>query len=147
MLIKNGKKVPVKQQISKSVNSLEAKTEHLTKDQKKKLRTLRTQYPKLFAEPDEKLTYSTTVKMEIRTTNNSPIYSRSYPYPMALKSEIEKQINKLLEDGIIRPSRSPYNSPVWMADKNPDSLGNKQYRLVIDYRKLNLVTVVDRYPR
>ena len=146
MLIKNSKRVPIKQQISKSVNNLEAKTEHLTKDQKEKLQTLCKQYSTLFAEPNEKLTYTTTVKAEIRTTNNSPIYSRSYPYPMSLKSEVEKQINKLLEDGIIRPSRSPYNSPVWIVDKKPDSLGNKQYRLVIDYRKLNLVTVADRYP-
>ena len=146
MLIKNGKRVPIKQQISKSVNSLEAKTEHLTENQREKLYTLCKQYPTLFAEPNEKLTYTTTVKAEIRTTNNSPVYSRSYPYPMSLKSEVEKQINKLLEDGIIRPSRSPYNSPVWIVDKKPDSLGNKQHRLVIDYRKLNSVTIADRYP-
>ena len=97
MLIKNGKRVPIKQQISKSVNNLEAKTEHLTKDQKEKLQTLCKQYSTLLAEPNEKLTYITTVKAEIRTNNNSPIYSGSYPYPMSLKSEVEKQINKLLK--------------------------------------------------
>lgn len=65
---------------------------------------------------------------------------------MSLKNEVERQVNKLLEDGIIRPSHSPYNSPVWIVNKKPDSLGNKQYRLVIDYRKLNAVTITDRYP-
>ena len=37
---------------------------------------------------------------------------------MSLKSEVEK----LLEDGITRPSRSPHNFPVWIEDKKPDSL-------------------------
>ncbi|GBP10271.1 Retrovirus-related Gag polyprotein from transposon HMS-Beagle [Eumeta japonica] len=72
----------------------------------------------------------------------------SYPYPMALKSEVEKQINKLLEDGIIRPSRSPYNSPVWIVDKKPDSLGNKQYRHLIaepEYTEDLLVNLLKRY--
>lgn len=52
----------------------------------------------------------------------------------------------MLDDGIIRPSRSPYNSPIWVVAKKPDSQGNKQYRIVIDYRKLNAITIADRYP-
>lgn len=64
-------------------------------------------FPTLFADPDKKLTYTTTVVGEIRTSTESSIYTRFYPYPMLLKSEVEEQINKLLEDGLIRPSRSP----------------------------------------
>lgn len=146
MLIKNKIKIAIKQQNATSVNNVGIRTTHLTDSQAEKLRNLCQLYPKLFSEPDEKLTYTTVVKATIRTTTDNPVYSRCYPYPMSLKSEVERQINKLLEDGIIRPSRSPYNSPVWIVDKKPDSLGNKQYRLVIDYRKLNSVTIADRYP-
>ena len=56
MLIKNFKK-----SLLKSVNNLEAKTEHLTKDEKEKLQTLCKQYSTLFAEPNEKLIYTTTI--------------------------------------------------------------------------------------
>lgn len=35
---------------------------------------------------------------------------------------------------------------MWIVAKKPDSSGNKQYRLVIDYRKLNSLTIADKYP-
>lgn len=71
----------------------------------------------LFGEPNEKLTYTTTVVADIQATNIEPIYSRFYPYHMHLKGEVEKQIKELLDQGIIRPSRSPYNSPIWIVQK------------------------------
>ncbi|GBP06331.1 Retrovirus-related Pol polyprotein from transposon opus [Eumeta japonica] len=103
------------------------------------------EYSELFSEPNQKLTCTTKVVGEIRTTTNTPVYSKQYPYPMALKPEVERQIKTLLNDGIIQHSRSPYNSPVWVVGKKPDSQGNKQYRLVIDYRKLNSLTIPDRF--
>uniref|UniRef100_A0A6V7KDU1 RNA-directed DNA polymerase n=1 Tax=Bracon brevicornis TaxID=1563983 RepID=A0A6V7KDU1_9HYME len=66
--------------------------------------------------------------------------------PHALKEEVEKQIESQLSSGIIKPSESPYNSPVWIIPKKPDSQGNKRWRIVIDYRKLNEKTVADAYP-
>lgn len=118
----------------------------MTLEQRKLIKNLAARYPKLFDEPDEKLTYTTVVKGEIRTTSDSPVYTKCYPYPMTLKDEVESQIRKLLNDGIIRPSRSPYNSPVWIVPKKSDSSGEKKFRLVIDYRKLNTITIPDRYP-
>lgn len=65
---------------------------------------------------------------------------------MSLKDEVNKQISELLANGIIRPSRSPYNSPVWIVPKKLDASNEKKYRMVIDYRKLNKVTIADKYP-
>lgn len=146
MLIKNKIKISIKQQTAKSVNNIEIKTSHLKPGQTEKLQNLCNQFSELFSEPDEKLTYTTAVKAEIRTTTEDSVYSRYYPYPMSLKDEVEKQITKLLDDGIIKPSRSPYNSPIWIVPKKTDATGTKKYRLVIDYRKLNSVTIPDRYP-
>ncbi|KAH8418173.1 hypothetical protein KR222_007129, partial [Zaprionus bogoriensis] len=103
-------------------------------------------YPKLFAEINEKLTYITNVKAEIRTNTDTPVYSKFYQYPMSLKDEVNKQIKELLDNSIIRPSRSPYNSPVWIVPKKLDVSNIKKYRMVIDYRKLNSVTMADKYP-
>lgn len=83
---------------------------------------------------------------EILTNTDTPIYSKSYPYPMTMGPFVDKEISKLLSDGIIRPSRSPYNSPVWVVRKKLDASGEKKYRLAVDYRKLNSVTIFDRYP-
>lgn len=146
MTILNTVRIKIKQLKSQTVNSITAKTDSMTASQKKLLDAVIIKCPNLFAEPDEKLTYTTKVVGEIRTLTDSPVYTRYYPFPMSLKSEVEKQVRKLLDDGIIRPSRSPYNSPVWIVPKKPDSTGTKQYRMVIDYRKLNSVTIADRYP-
>jgi transposase InsO family protein len=52
----------------------------------------------------------------------------------------------MLEQGIIRPSTSPWASPIWIVPKKEDASGHRKWRLVIDYRKLNLKTIDDRYP-
>ncbi|KAH8339636.1 hypothetical protein KR074_002916 [Drosophila pseudoananassae] len=60
---------------------------------------------------------------------------------------VNNEIKELLQNGIIRPSRSPYNSPAWVVDKKgTDDNGSKKKRLVIDFRKLNERTIADRYP-
>lgn len=63
-----------------------------------------------------------------------------------MRAEVDKQIKKLLEDNVIRPSKSSYNSPIWIVPKKMDVSGEKKYRMVKDYKKLNAVTIPDRYP-
>jgi hypothetical protein len=65
------------------------------------------------------------------------------PYRLAPAEyqEAYKQVHDLLEQGLIRPSCSPYSSPVLFVTKKD---GN--YRMVIDYRKVNNLTIPDRYP-
>lgn len=144
--IKNGLRINIKQRTSQNVNNIEIRTQHLSEGQKKSLEAIVEQHSSLFAEPDERLTYSTVVVGEIRTENRSPIYAKSYPYPMALRDVVGEEINRLLRDGIIRPSRSPYNSPIWVVPKKNDLSGEKKFRLVVDFRRLNAVTTADKYP-
>lgn len=146
LLVKGGKKIFIKQKASRNVNNLELKVDYLSTSQKNSLNNIACQYRNLFADPDEKLTYTTVVVGEIRTNNELPIYAKSYPYPLALKDVVEDEIGRLLRDGIIRPSRSPYNSPIWVVPKKEDSSGKKKFRLVVDFRKLNAVTIPDKYP-
>lgn len=102
---------------------------------------------KVFADPNEALPYNTQVKATIRTSTNDAIYSKSYPYPMGVADFVNEEIKNLLKDKIIRPSRSPYNSPIWVVDKKGiDKDGNRKKRLVIDFQKLNAVTIDDKYP-
>lgn len=56
----------------------------------------------------------------------------------------------MLNQDIIRPSYSPYSSPYCsprcVVPKKEDASGKKKWRLVVDYRNLNDVTIGDAYP-
>lgn len=86
------------------------------------------------------------MECSINTSDDVPIHQKVYPYPAAYTEEVRKQVDKLLADGIIRPSRSAWTSPVWIVPKKADASGEKKFRMVIDYRKLNEKTISDRYP-
>ena len=54
--------------------------------------------------------------------------------------ELRVQLQELLDKGFIRPSTSPWGAPVLFVKKK-----DKTLRLCIDYRKLNRVTIKNRY--
>lgn len=95
--------------------------------------------------PYDKLEATTAAEHYIPTTDKIPIHTKQYRFPPAHKEEINRQINDLLNNQLIENSTSPYNSPLWIVPKKPD-LGNKRWRLVIDYRTLNQKTIGDAYP-
>jgi hypothetical protein len=55
--------------------------------------------------------------------------------------ELKKQLKKLLEQGFVRPSASPWGSPMLFVEKKD---GTK--RMCIDYRTLNSMTIKNKYP-
>lgn len=71
---------------------------------------------------------------------------RPYRLPESHKTEVNKQVQEMLKNNIITPSVSPWNSPLLVVPKKADSLGNKKWRVVVDFRKLNELTVGDAFP-
>ena len=130
---------------STSIDENAFRTVHLSQNEKDKLFSVLGANDQVFHKPDAKLTCSTVVECAINTTDNVPVHQKVYPYPAAYTDEVNKQVNKLLVDGIIRPSRSAWTSPVWIVPKKADASGEKKFRMVIDYRKINEKTISDRY--
>jgi hypothetical protein len=62
------------------------------------------------------------------------------------REELDKQIEELLKNGLIEPSLSPYAAAALIVPKyNPDGT-IKGWRMVVDYRLLNVITIKYQYP-
>ncbi|CAM4684137.1 unnamed protein product [Lepidochelys kempii] len=77
----------------------------------------------------------------IDTGNARPIRAQSYWVSPEAKTAIEREIQDMLQMGVIRPSGSAWASPVVLVPK-PDG----EIRFCVDYRKLNAVTRPDNFP-
>ena len=76
----------------------------------------------------------------IRTGDSIPVRSHPYRIPPMWKEDVKKQMDQLLELGIIRPSTSPWSSSVVLAHKKDGGV-----RPCIDFRAVNAVTEPDPY--
>lgn len=70
-----------------------------------------------------------------------PVNVRPYRYPPSLKDEIEKQVDGMLKQGLIRPISSSFSSPVLLVQKKDGS-----YRFCVDCRYLNALTLKNKFP-
>ena len=70
-----------------------------------------------------------------------PSYVPSYRLPHSQRLLVQQKVDELLQEGVIQESHSPWNSPLFLVPKKDGS-----YRPVIDFRKVNALTVPDHYP-
>ena len=80
------------------------------------------------------------VRHTIRT-DSPPIRQPVHRQPVASQSSIVSEAQKMLQQGVIQHSFSPWPSPVVMVKKKDGA-----WRFCIDYHKLNDVTHHDAYP-
>nr|GFA87675.1 putative reverse transcriptase domain-containing protein [Tanacetum cinerariifolium] len=71
----------------------------------------------------------------------APVARAPYRLAPSEMKELAEQLNELSEKGFIRPSSSPWGAPVLFVKKKDGS-----FRMCIDYRELNKLTVKSRYP-
>lgn len=105
------------------------------------IRTLLEEYSDIFSTPKglppaRAQDHSIPIKQ-----GSQPINSRPYRCPYFQKEEIEKITKEMLNSGVIRNSASPYASPVLLVKKKDNT-----WRMVVDYRALNSITIKNKYP-
>ena len=121
--------------------------EHLNTEERKLLVQTCLDYQDIFYLPGDKLSSTDAARHTINVEpGTETINTRPYRLPETQKSEVSKQVTKLLRDGIIEESISPWNSPILVIPKKLDASGQPKFRLVVDYRKLNEKTIGNVYP-
>ncbi|TPP61407.1 Retrovirus Pol polyprotein from transposon 17.6 [Fasciola gigantica] len=77
----------------------------------------------------------------IDTGQQCPIYQTPRLVLLHYQAELDKMVHEMLESKVIRPSSSPWASPIVLAKKKDGGL-----RICVDYRRLNAITKRDSFP-
>ena len=81
------------------------------------------------------------VEHNIELSHNKPIKLKPYPLPLVSHDIVAKEVDNMLNMGIIKRSNSPYAAPIVLVKKKDGKI-----RFCIDYRKLNAITIGDATP-
>lgn len=108
---------------------------------KEQLYNLLNEYSDCFSVNTAELGCTNKINMKIELNSDKPVCYRPYRLSIPEKEVVREKIDDLLKNGIIRESVSAYASPIILVKKKCGD-----YRLCVDYRKLNSLTVKDKYP-
>lgn len=106
-----------------------------TELQQEKFNNTITEYAGNFGESLDKIGKYKYMKTSIKLLDENPVVRKPYKIPFAKREGVEKMINELLLNNIIRPSSSRYASPIILIKKQ-----NGEDRMCIDFRELNAKT-------
>ena len=113
---------------------------HPSSTQQQQLKSLFQEFSDIVSQGEDDLGCTPLLQHTIET-EGPPLrqpYRRQNP---AVRQEEMAQVQQMLSSGIIRPSNSPWASPVILVKKKDGSL-----RLCVDFRQLNAATVKDEHP-
>lgn len=110
-------------------------------DQEEQLKQLLQHHKPVFGKPTKDRSKIGIKHQIITEPGHPPIKQRPYRTPISLETDVELEIQKMLNDNIIRPSKSPYASPITLVKKK-----DGRWRFCVDYRKLNFITKKEVYP-
>lgn len=113
----------------------------LTKTDINAVHSLVSRHRECFATNVSELGKCVMTEMTIRLTTDTPVATKPYRIPFAKWQKVDEIVHELLTNEIIRPSDSPYASPVVLVEKK-----NGENRMCVDYCRLNSITVKQSSP-
>ena len=115
---------------------------NLTEQEKDELHNFLIQNKDVFSSSLADIGKTNLYQHKIETVHNAPPVRRPfYRQPPHLKAETDRQVNDMLQQGIVQQSTSVYNSPVVLVRKKDGT-----WRFAVDYRQLNKITVPISHP-
>ena len=118
--------------ITNTLGNARIDSQNLTELQAKQLKETLDKFENVL---DKEPGLTSLVEFQIDTGEAGPIYQHPYNTPVTLRASVDKEIDWLLERGFIRPSSSPWASPMVTVKKADGSA-----RLCVDFRKINGLT-------
>ena len=110
-------------------------------EQQKELHNLLDEFKDIFSKSDQDFGLLANSYHEIDTGSHKPFKSRPYRKSHTEEAIVASEIQKLLDAGLLQPSKSPWASPLLLVKKK-----NGGHQIVMDYRRLNSLTKKDSYP-
>jgi len=114
--------------------------ENLSNEHKDKAFQLIKKYEEIFSIEKTDVGFCKFVKHEIELKQNAPVQQINGTVPLHVENWVDEQVDHLKKMGVIRDSNSPWSAPVVVVKKK-----NGEYRMCIDFRRLNSVTVKPIY--
>lgn len=108
---------------------------------RKKLLDTLAEYSDCFSMNTAELGCTDKISMKIELNTEKPVCYRPYRLSLAEKEIVRDKIDDLVHNKIIQESSSEFSSPIILVKKKTGD-----YRLCVDYRKLNSATIKDKYP-
>lgn len=112
---------------------------HLSVGEAQRLLSLLHEFPKVLT---DKLGVTNKIEYRIALTDNIPVRQSPYRLSPPKIRALREVLQGMLDEGVIRPSTSPYASPIFLVPKN----NGGGFRPVVDYRELNKKVVLESVP-
>ncbi|XP_063988164.1 uncharacterized protein LOC135168161 [Diachasmimorpha longicaudata] len=145
MMLRDAERGEVKDRIKLLRENL--RIEHLNQEEKYSLLEILEEYNSIVQLPGDPPGATDHLKHEIPLKpGTAPINVRPHRLPESQMEEVDHQVKEMLQNGIVRPSKSQWNAPLLVVPKKMDASGKVKFRVVVDFRRLNEVTVGDSFP-
>lgn len=103
------------------------------------------EFTDVFAMPDDRMSVNNFYSQKLRLMDQSPSYIRNYRTPHVHKEEIQRQVKSLLDNDLIEPCASNFNSPLILVPKKSTD-GSRKWRMCLDFRSVNRKLIADKFP-
>ncbi|KAG1928789.1 interleukin-1 receptor accessory protein-like 1-A, partial [Pimephales promelas] len=114
---------------------------NLSDSEQREAKSLLQKYSDTFSCSEAPLGCTDLIEHEIPLIDNTPVRQRYRRLPPSQYDVVKAHIQELLDQGVVKPSCSPYSSPIVVVEKKDGSI-----RLCVDYRQLNAKTRKDAFP-